>query len=90
MVGSKGHNDVNMKPIRIDVPRFEEGDPQGWIFKVQQYFGFHNASDEQCLQIAPLYFDGKALAWYPWRQKNTKILSWEDFIQSLQVRFGLS
>ena len=79
-----------MKPIWIDVPRFEEGDPQGWIFKVQQYFDFHNAFEEQHLQIAPLYFDGKALAWYQWRQKNTKILSWEEFLQSLQVRFGPS
>ena len=45
VVGSRGHSDVNLKPIKIDVPRFEEGDPQGWIFKVQQYFDFHNASD---------------------------------------------
>ena len=27
----RGQNAVNMKPIHIDVPRFEGGDPQGWI-----------------------------------------------------------
>ena len=66
------------------------GDPQGWIFKIQQYFDFHNATEEHRLQIAPLYFDGKALAWYQCRQKNTKILSWNSFLHSFQVRFGPS
>ena len=42
------------------------------------------------MQIAPLYFDGKALAWYQWLHKNTKIASWSSFLQSLQVRFGPS
>ena len=61
--------------MRLDVPRFENGDPQRWIFKIQQYFHFHNASEEQRLQIAPIHFDGKALAWYQWLHKNTKIVS---------------
>ena len=56
----RGQNAMNIKPMRIDVPHFEGGDPQGWIFKIQQYFDFHNAIEEQRLQIAPLYFDGKA------------------------------
>ena len=53
-----------MKPMQIDVPRFEDGDPQGWMYKIKQYFDFHNAIEELRLQIAPLYFDGKALSWY--------------------------
>ena len=59
-------------------------------FKIQQYFDFHNATEEKRLQIAPLYFDGKALCWYQWRRKNTKIDSWDNFLESLQVRFGQS
>ena len=50
--------------MQIDVPRFEDGDPKGWMYKIKQYFDFHNAIEEQRLQIAPLYFDGKALSWY--------------------------
>ena len=88
--GLRGEQSVNMKPMRIDVPRYEGGDPQGWIFKIQQYFDFHNATEVQRLQIAPLYFDGKALAWYQWCQKNTKIDSWDGFLKALQVRFGPS
>ena len=87
---SRNQSQVNLKSVRIDVPCFENGDPQGWIFKIQQYFDFQNATEEQRLWIAPLYFDGKALAWYQWLQKNTKIVSWTTFLQSLQVQFGHS
>ena len=81
---------MHLKPLRIDVPRFEDGDPRGWIFKIQQYIDFHSATEEQRLQIAPLYFDGKALSWYRWRQKNAKIDSLTSFLKSLQVTFGPS
>ena len=33
-------------------------------------------------------FDVKDLAWYQWCQKNTKIESWDNFLKSLQARFG--
>ena len=78
-----GHNAVTLKPMRIDVARFEDGDPQGWIFKIQSHFDFHDATEDQRLQIAPLYFDGKTLTWYQWLQKNTKIGSWDSFLNSL-------
>ena len=61
---SKSHNSVNLKPMGFDVPRFENDDSQGWIFKIQRYFNVHNVTEEQRLQIAPLYFNGKVLAWY--------------------------
>ena len=41
---SRDQNSVNMKPITIDVPRFEDGDLQGWIFKIQQYFDWQGSS----------------------------------------------
>ena len=81
---------MNLKPIQINVPRYDEGDSQGWIFKIQQYFDFHNALEDQRLQIAPLYFDKKPLVWYQWCQKNSKIESWSSFLRSLQVRLGPS
>ena len=78
---SKSQNLVNLKPMQIDVPQFENGDPQGWILKIQQYFDFHNTIKEQRLQIAPLYFDGKALAWYQWLQKKYKDCFLEQFLE---------
>ena len=61
-----GRGQFAMKPIRINVPRYDGGDQQGWIFKIQEYFDFHNAPKDQRSPIAPLYFDGKTLAWYQW------------------------
>ena len=44
--GVRGHGEMNLRPLRIEVPRFEDGDPQGWIFMIQQYFDCHNATEE--------------------------------------------
>ena len=34
--GFRGQNAMNIRPMRIDLPRrFEGGDPQRWIFKIQ-------------------------------------------------------
>ena len=31
----RGQSEMHLKPLRIEVPRFEDGNPQGWIFKIQ-------------------------------------------------------
>ena len=80
----------DVKPLRIEVPRFNGIDPQSWIFKIQQYFDYHRVGEEERLKVAPFYFDEKALAWFRWRNKNTRIQSWIEFLQSLLVHFGQS
>lgn len=87
-----GHEAVlaNLKPLKIDVPRFDGGDPQGWVFKIQQYFDYHQVVEDQRLKVAPFYFDGKALAWYQWMLRSNQITSWNGFLRSIQVRFGSS
>ncbi|XP_061352732.1 uncharacterized protein LOC133297581 [Gastrolobium bilobum] len=57
--------------------------------KVPKFDGSCDPHDQK-LRIAPIYFDGKALAWYQWLCKNTNIASWESFLQALQVLFGPS
>ncbi|XP_061353332.1 uncharacterized protein LOC133298114 [Gastrolobium bilobum] len=77
--------------VRLKVPKFDGScDPQGWIFKIEQFFEFYSIDEDQKLRIAPIYFDGKALAWYQWVRKNTTVASWDSFLQALQVRFGPS
>ncbi|XP_061362338.1 uncharacterized protein LOC133306077 [Gastrolobium bilobum] len=77
--------------LRIKVSRFDGlSDPQGWIFKINQFFDFYEMEEGQRLKVAPFYFDGKALAWYQWLNKNSRIVSWPQFLEALQVRFGSS
>ncbi|XP_024019767.1 uncharacterized protein LOC21411464 [Morus notabilis] len=88
--GAPGNFGINLKPIRIDVPRFDGSDVYGWTFKIQQYYDYHNASEEQRLPIVPFYFDGKALSWYQWMYKKNQITGWSVLLQALEVRFGPS
>ena len=84
-----GHNQM-LHVIKLVMPRFDGSDPLGWIFKAEQYFNFHDASDEQRLSISSFYMDGRALAWFQWLQKNHQISSWPLFLDALRSRFGPS
>ncbi|XP_061341120.1 uncharacterized protein LOC133287507 [Gastrolobium bilobum] len=86
---SKDH--AAAKNLRLKVSRYDGlVDPQGWIYKINQFFDFYDMEEEQRLKIAPFYFEGKALKWYQWFHKNSTIDSWPKFLQSLQIRFGPS
>lgn len=77
-----------LKPLRIVVPRFEEGDPVNWIFQIQQFFDLHQTPVEHRLRVASFYFDGAALSWFQWVKRNTQINDWATFLVALQERFG--
>ncbi|XP_061348530.1 uncharacterized protein LOC133293925 [Gastrolobium bilobum] len=77
--------------LRLKVSRYDGlSDPQGWIYKINQFFDFYDMAEDQRLKIAPFYFEGKALAWFQWVHKNTVIDSWSGFSKALQSRFGPS
>ncbi|XP_061347791.1 uncharacterized protein LOC133293270 [Gastrolobium bilobum] len=79
------------KNLRLKVSRYDGlTDPQGWIYKINQFFDFYDMEEEQRLKISPFYFEGKALQWYQWFNKNSTINSWPKFLKSLQTKFGPS
>lgn len=84
----KASNSWSAKQLMIEVPRFNDIDPQDWIFKIQRFFDYHKINEEEILKLSSLYFDGEALAWFQWRFKNTTITSWSNFLQSPLIRFG--
>ncbi|GAU40457.1 hypothetical protein TSUD_141370 [Trifolium subterraneum] len=63
-------------------------DPLGWIFKISQFFVYHNTPEEERITVASFYLDGAALAWYQWMYKNAQILSWAQFLHALELRFA--
>ena len=50
--------------MKLEVPRFNGTEPLGWIFKINQYFEYHNTLDKDRLTIASFYMEGRALAWF--------------------------
>lgn len=50
-----GHD--NYPRIRIDAPRFNGSDPQGWIFKVHAYYDYYNTAKYDRLSLVGLLID---------------------------------
>ena len=61
-----------------------------WIFKINQFFDFHQTPEEQRLRIASFYMEGEALTWFQWMHSNGQLLSWPMFLHALDLRFAPS
>ena len=49
-------------PVKLDVPRFDDHDPLGWIFKISQFFDYQGTPEEDRIMVASFYLDGPALS----------------------------
>ena len=76
--------------FKLDVPLFDGTNPNGWIFKINQFFDYHQTPPQERLTIASFYMEGRALAWFQWMQSNGQLTSWPVFLQALQLRFAQS
>ncbi|KAI5414055.1 hypothetical protein KIW84_058266 [Lathyrus oleraceus] len=62
---SRYTNDSASRPcLKLDVPCFDVSDTHWWIFKISQFFTYHQTSEEDRVTIASVYLDGVALAWH--------------------------
>ncbi|WVZ16433.1 hypothetical protein V8G54_009415 [Vigna mungo] len=50
------------RPIKFDLPTFDDSETLGWIFKVTQFFEFHQTPIGQRIQVASFYLVGPVLA----------------------------
>lgn len=76
--------------LKLDVPRFDDHDPLGWIFKISQFFDYQGIPELERLTIASFYMDGPALSWYQWMHRNGFFSSWPAMLQALESRFAPS
>jgi hypothetical protein len=76
--------------IKLEIPRFDGSDALGWIFKINQFFDFHQTPADQRLNIASFYMEGEALTWYQWMHSNGSLHSWQAFLHALELRFAPS
>ncbi|WVZ24645.1 hypothetical protein V8G54_003189 [Vigna mungo] len=84
-------SDINSSPrhfLKLDVPRFDGTDPLGWIFKITQFFEYHNTREEERITDASFYLDDAFLAWFQWMYRNGQIHSWQHLLQALETRFA--
>ncbi|GAU45976.1 hypothetical protein TSUD_401160 [Trifolium subterraneum] len=76
--------------IKLEIPKFDGTDPLNWIFKISQFFDFHQTPDAQRLRLASFYMEGEALTWFQWLHSNGKLVSWPMLLHALELRFAPS
>ncbi|BAT78412.1 hypothetical protein VIGAN_02108600, partial [Vigna angularis var. angularis] len=45
------------RPLKFDLPSFNGEDALGWIFKITQFFDYHQTPPDQRTQIASFYLE---------------------------------
>ncbi|KAH9666823.1 hypothetical protein KPL70_020805 [Citrus sinensis] len=74
----------------MDVPKFDGSDPNGWIFRIEEFFDFHDTPEILRLRIVSFHMEGRAAAWYQWIKNNHLLTTWQEFLANLRYRFGAS
>ena len=88
---SHGGNNTTRLP-RIDFPKFEGDDVQGWIYKCEQFFEVDSVPEHRKVQIASIHLWGRALIWHQSLMKRVvgQELTWEEYKRTILARFGAS
>ena len=68
--------DPNYSRMRVDFPRWEKGDPIGWISRAERYFRYHKTADESMVEITAIHLEGDAIQWFDWFEHTYGVLSW--------------
>ncbi|RRT78940.1 hypothetical protein B296_00004165 [Ensete ventricosum] len=53
-------SDVMQPCMRVDFPRWEEGDLTGWLLRAERYFHYHRTSEAFMVDIAIIHHEGDA------------------------------
>lgn len=74
--------------VKLNFPRFDGANPQGWLFRVERYLAYQNIPPVQCVPLASFHLEGLALQWYQWFTKFNGPASWIELTKALLKRFG--
>ena len=77
----------NYACMRVDFPRWEEGDPIGWISRTERYFQYHKTADASMVKFAAIHLEGDAIQWFKQFEHTYGVLSWQQFKEGLLIRF---
>ncbi|KAF5480441.1 hypothetical protein F2P56_001190 [Juglans regia] len=74
--------------VRLDFPVFDGEDPHAWLYKIKQFFIFHNTLPEHRLRLVSIHMAGKALIWFQGLDESGLLGEWEEFVHALLICFG--
>ncbi|RZR73186.1 hypothetical protein BHM03_00021235 [Ensete ventricosum] len=73
--------------IRMDFPRWEDGDPTRWISRAKQYFYYHRTSEASMVDIAAIHLGREAIQWYDWYKHTHGVPTWRQLKSGLLIHF---
>ena len=53
--------DTNYSHMKMEFPRWKDGDPTNWISKAENFFRFHRTPEESKVEVASIQLEGDAL-----------------------------
>ena len=72
----------------MDFPEFNGSQAEGWIKKANKFFKLAQTPDDQKVEIATLYFVGRADTWLDGSGIETDEIPWASFCRKLKKRFA--
>jgi hypothetical protein len=81
------HKHVSRGP-KLSFPEFNGTDADGWIRKAEKYYELVGVPNEQRVQIAVLYLEGKVEYWWRGTSCNPQTLLWHHFYRMVSDKFN--
>ena len=79
---------IQTRAVRLDFPKFNGDNPNGWIYRANQFFSYHQTNPLHRILLASFHMEGKALVWFQDIEAAGGLNSWDGFVRALQTRFG--
>lgn len=76
--------------MKVFCLKFDEMQPEGWIFLAEEYFEYHGITEDSKVRIASLHMEGTMLNWVHWLKKKNMLSPWDKLLDELRERFGES
>ncbi|KAF5475692.1 hypothetical protein F2P56_007468 [Juglans regia] len=81
---------IQTKTIHLEFPTFDGADPNGWLYRANQFFKYHQPHPKHRVLLASIHMEGKALTWFQEQEAAGAFTNWEVFERALLTRFGPS
>ncbi|GJT63326.1 retrotransposon gag domain, retroviral aspartyl protease [Tanacetum coccineum] len=72
---------------KMEFPKFQGGDPRGWILKAEKYFRYYETHESK-VEIASMYLEGDAPDLFAWISAEHNHLYWEELVKILHENYG--
>ncbi|RRT74654.1 hypothetical protein B296_00016726 [Ensete ventricosum] len=82
--------DTRYTRMRMEFPKWEDGDLIDWISHAKHFFRFYRTPEESKVEIASIQLEGDAIQWYDLYETYHGVPSWGQFKRELQIHFGPS